>query len=571
MPGQEVARFTTFDAFVVFAYLIGIAWVGIWTAKRIKSSGDYFAGGRSFNKFLMVMHALGTGTHADDPVSVTGAAYQRGVAGIWYTYCYLFATPFYWIIAPIFRRLRYITTADFFERRFGRNLSYLYTVMALLTFALNMGGMLRGTGSIVEPVTGGLIPPWIAIAVMTVLFVAYGFAGGLFATVYTEGIQGLLIVVMSLLLVPFGLAHLARQAGMGGFAAMHDRLASDSFTFYSAQETTIPWIIAAALSSLIGIVAQPHIMEVCATGKTEFEGRVGFAYGNFIKRFCAMGWVWTGLIALAMYPGLTEREHAFGEAIKGLLPAGLTGLMFAAILAAQMSTLSAFMVASSALFARNLYRPLVNPEADDQTVLKVGRITGLAVVALGMAFALIIKQVAQMLTIFWTVTTLTGVFMWFGVLWRRTNRTACWCSFVVMALIWLALGPAGGLVGKLFGVFGLNAEWFGMFGDKAKLPWLMLSYLPIGVLILVAVSLLTKPEPDESLRQFQALIRTPVGQEEKLREANVDVIYEGSTTPHKWESRYGFWVDIVGFLVALAFSFVILGIVWVLTQIGAPG
>jgi len=99
-----VHNFTSFDLIVVLVYLLGIGALGVYQATKIKSSGDYFAGGRKFSKWLMVMHSLGTGTHADDPVGVTGAAYQHGLSGIWYTFVYLFVTPFYWIVAPFFRR-----------------------------------------------------------------------------------------------------------------------------------------------------------------------------------------------------------------------------------------------------------------------------------------------------------------------------------------------------------------------------------------------------------------------------------------------------------------------------------
>ena len=78
--------FSVIDAVVVIVYLVLICGFGIYQARKIKGSGDYFAGGRSFNKFLMMMHALGTGTHADDPVGVMGASYQRGLSGIWYTF-----------------------------------------------------------------------------------------------------------------------------------------------------------------------------------------------------------------------------------------------------------------------------------------------------------------------------------------------------------------------------------------------------------------------------------------------------------------------------------------------------
>lgn len=623
--------FTVTDLIVVLIYLVGIGWLGLAQARRIKSSGDFFAGGRKFSKWLMMMHSLGTGTHADDPVGVAGAAYERGISGIWYTYIYLFCTPFYWIIAPAFRRSRYITTADFFQARFSRGLGLLYSVMSILVFSVNVGTMLNATGTLATAVTQGRLREWVAILAMTVVFVAYGTAGGLVATVVTESIQGLLIVVMSLLLIPYGLAV------VGGFHGLHTVLSPDKFSLAAPEEMTLPWILAASLAGLIGIVAQPHTMEVCASGKTEWEGRVGFTYGSFIKRFCAMGWALTGVIVLAMVASgglgapLAKREHAFGVAIRELLPPGMTGLMFAAILAAQMSTLSAFMVAGSALLSRNIYRGYLAPHATDGETLRMGRYAGLVVVALGVGFALIVKGVTDALPWFWALNSLLGVSMWFAVLWRRTSATGSWLSFGVMTLIWLALGPVAAKLAPIFP----EVPWLGEFGDKKQLHLLLLSYLPAGVAALVVGSLFSWPrqgsraawgalflttglglllgpmgwhlhveaEPwasvfrqvpsaalyaamasvvaamvgslcrrpiDEAkLDQFYRLLRTPVGREAELEAAKVDVVYTGEATGHPWELRHPRLVNVGGFLVGLLFSSAILAILWMLARWGA--
>ncbi|MCX6377420.1 MAG: sodium:solute symporter family protein, partial [Armatimonadetes bacterium] len=621
----DVHNFGTIDLIVVVVYLIGIGGIGIYQAVKIKSSGDYFTGGRKFSKWLMMMHALGTGTHADDPVVVTGAAYNHGMSGIWYTFVYLFVTPFYWVIAPFFRRSRFITTADFFRARFGTKMALLYSIMGVITFALYTGMMLKATGTLASAVTGGAMPQWVAITSMTVVFVSYGLAGGLIATVITESIQGLLIVVMSLLLIPFGLAK------VGGFSGLHQLLSADKFSLHAPTEMTIPWIIAGSVMMLIGIVSQPHIMEVCSTGKTEFEGRVGFTYGNFVKRFCAMGLAFTGVVVLAMVampggiPALgAEREAAFGTAIRVLLPVGFTGLMFAAILAAQMSTLSAFMVASSALLARNIYKEHFNPNATDEQLLSLARWIGLIVVAIGVGFAFKVSGVAQALTINWAVSTLTGIFMWFGVLWRRTNSTGAWISFALMAAIWIGLGPVGS---ALKPIVQSAPTWLGVFADKKDLQNLGLSFLPAGVIALVVGSLAAARERSRvpalawtggvvalwainvplqgwahqsavvtlavnncliaavlgliggsifphtadqtELDKFYLLLKTPVGREEELKKAGVDVVYAGSSEGHPLELKRPVLVNVGGFLVALAFSLVILGILYALTRIGA--
>ena len=97
----------TLDWIVLFGYFIGITGIGVWAYKKVKNTGDYFMGGRSFGKVLTIFHAFGVGTHTDQPVTVAGACSEIGLAGIWYQWLYLFATPFYWLLAPIYRRLIY--------------------------------------------------------------------------------------------------------------------------------------------------------------------------------------------------------------------------------------------------------------------------------------------------------------------------------------------------------------------------------------------------------------------------------------------------------------------------------
>src|SRR2546421_4333917 len=194
------------DIAILVIYLAAALGVGLYQALKIRTSGDYYAGGRKFNKFYLMMHALGTASHADEPVSVIGGAFQKGLSGIWYTYLYLPLTPIFWLLAPFIRRTRFVTMADFFRVRYDDSLAILYSVVGVLKMAVAMSVVLKGTAKILTSLTGGsaVDDRW-AILAMTAVFVTYGFAGGLRATVVTETIQGPLIVLMSLLLLPFGL------------------------------------------------------------------------------------------------------------------------------------------------------------------------------------------------------------------------------------------------------------------------------------------------------------------------------------------------------------------------------
>jgi len=105
---------STLDLMVIIANLAGITAFGLYVSRRVKDTEGFFMGNRRFGKSLMVAQALMTGARADYAIGVVGASYEIGMAGIWRQWMYIFSTPFFWLLSPIFLRARYTTTADFF-------------------------------------------------------------------------------------------------------------------------------------------------------------------------------------------------------------------------------------------------------------------------------------------------------------------------------------------------------------------------------------------------------------------------------------------------------------------------
>ncbi len=182
------------DISVIALYLIGVTFIGIWSARQIKTSADFFLPHR-FGKVMMIMFSFGTGTHSDQAVSVSAKSFTNGLSGIWYQWLWLPVTPFYWLIAPVFRRFRAITTSDIFESRFSPSVGILYAVVGMLNLTFNIGVMLKGSSAIIFSSTSGLISANLATVMLTVIFVIYGVAGGLGAAIVTDFIQGILTIV----------------------------------------------------------------------------------------------------------------------------------------------------------------------------------------------------------------------------------------------------------------------------------------------------------------------------------------------------------------------------------------
>jgi Na+/proline symporter len=318
-------------------------------------------------------------------------------------------------------------------------------------------------------------------------------------------------------------------------------------------------------------------MAVGGAGKQELACRMGWTYGNFLKRLMTLGWAFIGVFAAFLYPGLgaESREMAFGIAVMNLLPAGLIGLMLASMAAAVMSSCDSFMVGGSALFTRNFYNKYVNPDADDKKQMLVARLASVGIVIGGIAFALVLPSVVDGLLYIWKFTAFFGVSFWMALFWRRTNRYGTWASLVAMI------------------VCNILTDGHFAWAWDLSLPMQILIYLPVGFLTIIIVSLFTPAEDEERLRQFYLLLNTPVGEEYKLKEQNVDVVLAGEGIEqrdklapslqenghslllvdllklHKTFSFKRYRIDVVGFVFASAVVAAIFGLGVFAASIGA--
>src|SRR3954452_7200080 len=158
----------TADALVLLGYLLGTTALGVWVGRRSRSVAEYFLP-RTFSKPVMIMYAFGTGTASDQAVLVASATFRDGLSGIWYQWLWLFATPFYWMIAPIMRRFRAITTADVYELRFDRGVANLFAALGIVGLSLKIGLLLKGSAVLLDGCTDGGLNPVAAILVMSAL------------------------------------------------------------------------------------------------------------------------------------------------------------------------------------------------------------------------------------------------------------------------------------------------------------------------------------------------------------------------------------------------------------------
>ncbi len=491
---------TTADLIILVLYFVISAAIGIMAARMVHNREDFLMGGRKFGKTLMIFFTFGAGTHADSAVGVAAQSYKHGLAGIWYQWVMLLTLPIYWLLAPVFRRARVQTTADFFERRFGFGFMYFYAFFAMFICVAYTSVMLYGSARLIESLTDRAITWQWAILLTGVVSFLYGVLGGLIAAVWNDLFQGLLTIVMSLILLPFFWSHIG---GLEGFrSALPD--ATENLKLVLDKDMTIFWIIMMSINSLVSMVAQPHIMANAGAAKTELDSRVGFVGGVLLKRLMTIPWALTGVMAIAMFGANTiEPDHAFGAMSRELLPNGFIGLMLACVMASVMDNCAIMMVTFAGIYTNSLHVRLLSKPESESRLVAVTRIAGFGFAVVCIAMAYMFDDVPAAMRFLWKAVPPMGIPFLLGICWRRTNRYGAFAS-VLSALAAV-----------------LVAEYVFLWEGDAGLPYTILLFLSIGTTVGVVVSLLTPAEADAKLDAFELMLRTPIGEEDVLRKAGL--------------------------------------------------
>lgn len=488
------------DFVILVAYFAIIALIGVLSTRLVRNREDFLMGGRRFGKTMMVFFTFGAGTHADSAVGVAAQSYKFGLAGIWYQWAMLFTVPICWLLAPVFRRARVLTTADFFQRRYGAGFMYFYAAFALFICVAYTSVMLYGSGRLIEALTDGAISWQWAILIISGISFLYGTLGGLIAAVWNDLFQGVLTIVMSLLILPF---FWSRIGGLEGFQAALPN-PSEAFRLVLQEDMTLFWIAMMTINSLVGMVAQPHIMANAAAAHSEMDSRVGFVGGLVLKRLMTIPWALTGVMAIALFgSGKLEPDHAFGAMARELLPNGFTGLMLACVMASVMDNCAIMMLSFAGIYTNSIHKPLIGADDNEAKLVRVTRIAGICFALICVAMAYVFEDVPAAMRFLWKTVSPMGIPFFLGICWARANRYGAYAS-VISAL-----------------AASLATEYAFGWTEDAGLPKSIALFLLVGTITGVIVSLATPAEAAGRISRFFLLLRTPIGQEQVLRKAGL--------------------------------------------------
>jgi len=459
----------------VLVYLALTIAIGLWAARRVRTSKDFLLAGRSLPLYMNVATVFATWIGAETVLSVSATFARDGMGGIvadpfGASFCLIFVALFF---ARAFYRMDLLTIGDFYRKRYNRPVEVVSSLAITLSYLGWTSAQLTALGLMFSTLSGGSISLTEGILIGGASVLCYTILGGMWSIALTDLFQTVAIVI--------GISAIAVMASdmAGGPAAVVQAAAeAGKFEFWpkgGARE----WFafVTAFLVLSIGSVPQQDVFQRVTSAKDERTAVRGTLIGGLLYFCFAFVPIFVAYAALLIDPSMSgllgapdEREvqRILPELVLGRMPFWAQVLFFGALLSAILSTASAALLAPASLFTENVVRPFA-PRLEDRQFLLLLRIV-LATFALGaLLFALNSRS-----TMYEMVQDSSGVTMVSclvplvaGLYWKRANIPGAVLSVVLGLAVWggaellvpdallppLLVGLVASIVGMVIGTY----------------------------------------------------------------------------------------------------------------------
>ena len=439
-----MAQLTSIDYLVILSYLAATMVIGLWVGSYVRSGSDFFLAGRSLPWWAIGMSLVATDIGGTDLIGVGGDAYRYGIVmgNFEWIGCIPAMLVGAFVFIPHLWRCRVTTIPEYLERRFSVQLRSSVAACWLFLMACNLGVMLLASAVFLKSLSGWDVS--VCILATALLVGAYTWSGGLAAVVYTDVLQGVVMICGCLMFVVIGIYE------VGGIEPLVDKIhavakAQDQQDAWQREQKMTPEERLAIITkprhdrpthesehlSLVlpvdtrspgpwpgilfglGLIVGPGywignqcIVQRALGAKSEYEAKASYVYGALIKNLIPFLVAVPGLIALVKFPelGHERADVALPQLVGALLPVGFRGMFVAAFLAALMSSVDSYLNSATTLYVNDFYRRFYRPEADEGQMLAVGRWTTIGFVVWGIYFAFQLQAFpASIYTIFQTL------------------------------------------------------------------------------------------------------------------------------------------------------------------------
>jgi len=488
---------TSLDFVVIGAYFAIVMAIGFYFSGRTRTAKGYFLAGRQVGWIAIGASLFATNISSEHLIGLAGSGATTGLAVGHFEWLAVFMVlALGWIFVPFYIRSGVATMPEFLERRYGPAARMYLTTVSVIAYIFTKISVSLYAGSLVLHEVAGW-DFYTSATVMVLTTGAYTIVGGLAAVIYTELLQAVVLIGGAVILTLIGLSE------AGGFAGLRAALPADFFHMIKpASDPDFPWTGILFGAPILGIwywCTDQVIVQRVLSARNEAHARGGAILSGFLKILPVFILVLPGMIARVLYPDI-QGDQAYPALVVRLLPAGLTGLMIAALMAALMSSLAATFNSASTLITLDLYKR-ARPDAPEQRLVTVGRLSTVLMVVLGILWVPFIPHMSTQLYIYmqsvqaYISPPIAAVFL-LGILWPRANRRGAIASLLTGAVIGgtrfvLEVARQNPLVA--------DTPWLTRIVEIHFLHFAVLIFV-VSTVVLVAVSLATSPEPAAKLK-----------------------------------------------------------------------
>ena len=440
----------TLDIAILVVYAIGIFVLAQWVSREKgthqKDAQDYFLASRALPWWAIGTSLIAANISAEQIVGMSGSGYVMGMAIA--SYEWMAAVTLIvvgkWIL-PVFLKNGIYTMPEFLERRYSPGVR---TVMAIFWLVLyifvNLTSILWLGATAVNTITGVDID--VAIIALGLFALVYALYGGLKAVALTDIVQVTLLVLGGLLITWIALTKVGDGAGViAGFTRLYTEL-PEKFDMILSQDNPsyrhLPGLAVLLGGMWVMNVSywgfNQYIIQRGLAAKSVNEAQKGIVLAAFLKLLMPVIIVLPGIAAVVLNPGLERPDQAY-PSLMGMLPTGILGLVFAALVAAIIASTGSKINSIATIFTMDLYRSM-RPQTEQRKLVTVGRIVAVAsiIIAIVMTRPLLgsFDQAFQYIQDFTGFVT-PGICVIFllGLFWARTTATAAMVSMLATVVL----------------------------------------------------------------------------------------------------------------------------------------
>ena len=491
-------------------YFVVVLGIGYYFYNRTHSMEDYVLGGRELNPYVSAMSAQASDMSGWLLLGLPGAIFVAGLGEIWIGIGLAIGSYLAWLFVA--KRLRVysekcgnaLTVPEFFSNRFRDEKGYLRLVSSIVilvffTFYVT-SGFVSG-GNVFISIFGD-IDYKVAVWITAGIIVVYTFMGGFKAVCWTDFVQALLMLVAIIVVPMAALGHID-----GGWDHMVNIVNSEVENFtnlgWDGGQPITAIVLISCLAWGLGYFGMPHIIVRYMAIKKPEEVKVARRVGTAWIVLALIGAALIGMIghgwAVANGVPVTNPERIFLEIIgSGMFVSVIAGVLYAALMAAVMSTADSQLLVASSAVTNDLYAKYSKKEVSDQKLMWISRCIVVAVALLAAVFAMDENSSIMSLVSFaWSgFGAAFGPIMILALFWKRINAKGALAGMLtgfIVDVIWNTFFNAGGIIPGL-----LKVDWCVWNSGLYELA-------PAFILALIAaviVSLLTEEPSEEMQKEF---------------------------------------------------------------------